>query len=119
VAKVRIKGEEELMRKLRRLPELLEKAERTAVKDETHEMATDIRRGAPVDSGDLRDSTQEELLKHGMTGRAAVTIGYAEFVVHGTSTTPANDFMTPVVNRTRRRFPDRVRDELRDALRKV
>jgi len=114
--KVRIKGADVLDKKLRRLPEVVEAAAKKATKDETHETAQDLRRLAPVLSGDLRKSIQEEIAKKGMVGRAAITADYAKFVIHGTSDTPANDFMTPVEASVRRRFPDRLRDAVRAKL---
>lgn len=117
--KVTIKGLDELERKLRSLPDVLERAVKTAVKDETEEVADDLRRNAPVDDGDLRDSTQAEILNKGLTGRAAMTARHATFVIHGTSDTPANDFATPVIARAERRFPDRVRDEVLKELKKL
>lgn len=119
MAKIRIKGEAELYRKLKHLPELVDKANRRAVKGQTHETAQDLRRHAPVLTGELRDSIQEELLNRGLTGRAAVTARHAEFVIHGTSDTPANDFVTPVIVRTERQFPDRLRDEIRAELKRI
>jgi len=119
VAKVRIRGEKELYAKLARLPEAVDAANRRAVKGQTHETAQDLRRHAPVDTGELRDSVQEEITNKGLTGRAAVTARHAEFVVHGTSDTPANDFVTPVIARTESRFPKRLRDEVREELKRM
>lgn len=119
MAKVEIKGLADLERKLKAMPELVERAARAAVKGETHEAADDLRRHAPVDDGELRDSIQAEIQKGGLAGVAAVTARHAEFVVHGTSDTPANDFVTPVINAVRRRFDDRFADEIRDELRKL
>lgn len=116
---IRIKGEKELYAKLAKLPELIEAAEKRAVKAETNDTANDLRRNAPVLSGDLKESIQEEILNKGMTGRAAITARHAEFVIHGTSDTPANDFVTPVINRTEDRFPRRLRDEVQAEIRKM
>lgn len=119
MARVEIKGLAELERKLSRLPELVERAAKSAVKAEVDEATEDLRAYAPVDEGDLRDSVQGEITDGGLGGVAAVTARHAEFVVHGTSDTPANDFVTPVINATRRRFPDRFADELREELRRM
>lgn len=117
--KIHVKGMDVLEAKLRALPEVVERAAKSAVHDETHEDAQDLRRGAPVLSGTLRDSIQEERLKGGLVGRAAITADYGRYVVHGTSDTPANDFVTPVVSKTRRRFPDRLRAAVKAELRKL
>lgn len=119
MARVEIKGLAELERKLKALPEIAERAARAAIKAETHEAANDLRRLSPVKEGTLRDSIQAEIEKKGLAGVAAVTARHAEFVVHGTSDTPANDFVTPVINAVRRRFPDRFADELRAELRRM
>lgn len=119
MAKVEIKGLADLERKLKRMPELVEAAAKRAVRGQVDEAVEDLRQGAPVDEGDLRDSVQGEIDKGGLAGVAAVTARHAEFVVHGTSDTPANDFVTPVINTVRRHFPDRLADELREELRKV
>jgi len=119
VARVEIKGLAELERKLKALPEVIEAAAREAVKEEAQEAANDLRRLAPVKDGDLRRSIQAEVEKRGLAGIAAVTARHAEFVVHGTSDTPANDFVTPVINLVRRRFDDRFVDKLNARLRKV
>jgi HK97 gp10 family phage protein len=119
VGKVTIKGLDQLERKLKQLPDVLERALKRAVKGETEEIADDLRRDAPVDEGDLRDSIQAETLNKGLTGRAAITAAHAGYVVHGTSDTPANDFVSPVEADARRRFPDRVRREVLDELRKL
>lgn len=117
--KVRIRGIEELDRKLRQLPQVVEAAGRRAVKDEVHAVAQQMRADAPVDDGDLLRGIQEELEKKGLEGAAVSTARHTTFVVHGTSDTPANDFMEPATQESRRRFPDRVRDEVRDELRKL
>jgi HK97 gp10 family phage protein len=119
VAKIQIKGEAELIAKLKRLPEALKAAERRAVKAQTEDTAQDLRWGAPVLSGDLQESIQEEILNDGLTGRAAITARHAEFVIHGTSDTPANDFVTPVIARTERDFPDRLREEIQSELKRL
>jgi HK97 gp10 family phage protein len=119
VAKVEIRGLAELERKLRKLPEIAERAAKAAIKGEVDEATEDLRAYAPVKDGDLRDSIQGEVEKGGLGGVAAVTARHAEFVVHGTSDTPANDFVTPVINAVRRRFPDRFADEIRTELERM
>lgn len=119
MAKVEIKGLAELERKLKALPEIVERAARAAVKEEAEEAANDLRRLAPVKDGDLRRSIQAEIAKKGLSGIAAVTARHAEFVVHGTSDTPANDFVTPVINAVRRRFDDRFAEKIKAELQRM
>lgn len=119
MAKTVIKGLDQLERKLRGLPEVLERAARKTIKAETHEAAQDLRRLSPVLTGELRRSIQEELSKGGLAGAAVITDKKATFVIHGTSDTPANDFVTPVIQMIRRRFAKRLTDEVKAELRKL
>jgi HK97 gp10 family phage protein len=116
--KVRIRGLEELDAKLARLPENVRAGARRAVDDEVDETQEDLQRGAPVLSGNLRDSIKKRLAKKALSGTVAITAKYAEFVIRGTEDTPANDFVTPVVELTRKRFPDRLRAEVRASISK-
>ena len=115
-AHIKIKGQKELREKLRKVPKRVKAAEARAVKAQTHQTAEELRRDAPRDTGELERSIQEEISNKGMTGTAAITARHAEFVIHGTSRMAANDFVTPVINRTRRQFPKRVRKELEKEL---
>jgi HK97 gp10 family phage protein len=116
--KVRIVGADELDRKLRALPENIRAGARRAVDGEVDEVREDLRRDAPVLSGNLRDSIKSRLAKKALAGTVAITAKYAEYVVRGTEDTPANDFVTPVTEESRRRFPDRLRDEVRASVTK-
>lgn len=113
MAKVRIKGADVLSKKLRALPEEIRRGAKVAVKAETHETAQDLRRDAPVLSGELRKSIQEERTKGGLSGRVVITAEHADEVIYGTSSMEARDFVTPVANKVRERFPDRVRDAVK------
>lgn len=116
--KVRIVGADELDRKLRALPENIRAGARRAVDGEVDEVREDLHRDAPVLSGNLRDSIKSRLAKRALAGAVAITAKYAEYVVRGTEDTPANDFVTPVTEESRRRFPDRLRDEVRASVTK-
>jgi HK97 gp10 family phage protein len=114
--KVRISGLEELDRSLTRLPENIRAGARRAVDAEVEETHEDLRRDAPVLSGNLRDSIKKRIAKKALSGTVAITAKYAEFVINGTEDTPANDFATPVVELSRRRFPDRLRAEVQASI---
>lgn len=116
---VTVKGLDDLGRKLKALPEIVERAARRAVKDETHETAEDMRRNAPRDTGKLINGIEEQYAKGGLVGRAASTVDYTTYVIHGTSTHQAEDFIEPAGNRARLRFPKRVTAEIKDELRRV
>jgi HK97 gp10 family phage protein len=116
---VTIRGLEDLEKKLRKLPELVQTAGGRAVKAEAEETRDDMKRGAPVDTGDLRDHIQAEYDSKTITGRAVATSKHAGFVEHGTDDTPAQPFAQPAAERARRRFPDRVRREIKAELGKL
>lgn len=116
---VTIRGLEDLEKKLRKLPELVQSAGGRAVKAETEETRDDMKRGVPVDTGELRDSIQAEYDSKTITGRAVATSKHAGFVEHGTDDTPAHPFAQPAAERARRRFPDRVRQEIKAELGKL
>lgn len=110
-----------LSKRLDQLPKKIHEGIRSAVTDETREIADDMRKHAPRRSGELAESIQAEVTKDGLGGTAAATARHATFVEHGTSDTPEQPFATPAAERSRQRFPDRLRQEiggeLRDLLR--
>ncbi|MET0419008.1 MAG: HK97 gp10 family phage protein [Actinoplanes sp.] len=113
---MKIVGMKELDAALARLPVNIQAGARRAVEGETDEVKDDLQRAAPVLTGNLRDTIRTRLAKKTLSGTVAITAKYAEFVIHGTEDTPANDFVTPVVELTRRRFPDRLRAEVRASI---
>lgn len=113
---VKIKGRKELRDKLAKLPKKLKAAEVRAVKGQTEASADRLRKEAPVLTGDLKKSIQEEVRNGGMTGIVAITDPDAAEIIHGTSDTPAHDFVTSTINYTRRQFPRRVNKELKREL---
>lgn len=119
MASVEITGEAELARKIKQLGGQVRKAALDAVKAETHDIAQDMRRDAPVDDGDLKRGIQEEIDATQLEGRAVSTAKHTKYVVHGTSRLAAQDFMTPAAERSRRRFPQRLKDEVADAIIKL
>jgi HK97 gp10 family phage protein len=116
--KVKIIGLEALDAKLARLPENVQAGARRAVKAEVDETQSDLQAAAPVLSGNLRDTIRQRISKKTLGGTVAITAKYAEFVIHGTEDTPANNFVGPVIELTRRRFPDRLRDEVQASISK-
>ena len=109
---IKIKGQKELRDKLAKLPKRIAEAERRAIKGQTEATADRLRKDAPVLTGDLKRSIQEEIKNEGMTGIVAITDPDASDIIHGTSDTPAHDFVTPAINATRRQFGKRVKKEL-------
>lgn len=116
---VNIVGMKDLEAKLRKLPEVVKAAGGRAVKAEAEAARDDMKRGAPVDTGELRDSIQAEYDAKKLIGRAVATSKHAGFVEHGTDDSPAQPFTAPAAERARRRFPDRVRAEIKAELEKL
>lgn len=113
---IEIEGLGKLNKKLTELPRVVKRGAARAVEGETLETRDDVKRGAPVKTGELRDSTQAEYDDATITGTVAVTARYATFVEHGTDDTAAQPFVEPAANVTRRRFPKRVRIEIKTEL---
>jgi len=119
---VNVRGMDELLRRLEEALDGMERGAKRAVADEVRDMADDMREGAPVGSaqagtrGDppLSDSVVEHV--DGLTGRAGPTAPHTPHVEHGTKSHPAQPFVGPAAERARRRFPERVADEIRKEL---
>ncbi|HEX6682432.1 MAG TPA: HK97-gp10 family putative phage morphogenesis protein [Candidatus Limnocylindrales bacterium] len=113
---VTVEGLDELKAKLAQMPEKIRTGAEAAVRDETEEVADDMRAFAPVATGELKDSIQAEV--DGLSGAAAATARHATFVEHGTSDTPEQPFALPAAEQSRQRFGDRMREavggELKD-----
>jgi HK97 gp10 family phage protein len=105
---VTIRGLTQLRAKLGALPGEVDAAARRVVKEETDDVAEDMRIHAPVKTGELKAKIQAEFDEATITGIAASTARHTQFVVHGTSDTPAQDFMTPAAVRSRGRFRRRL-----------
>jgi HK97 gp10 family phage protein len=118
-AKVTISGLDELDARLAELPKVIRRGALRATRAETHEVAEDMRANAPVLSGELKQGIQEEIDTKAIEGRAVSTARHTTFVIHGTSDTPANDFMEPAAQRSRIRYPKRAQEAVLKELRKV
>jgi HK97 gp10 family phage protein len=116
---VEIEGLDVLARRLKALPDVVERACRNAVKAETTAVAQDMRRGAPRDTGELQESIQAEFDPKAIEGRAAATARHAKYVENGTTENPAQPFVEPAAERSRRRFPKRVREDVLAELRRI
>lgn len=113
-AKVTVEGTDRLARKLRSLPAHIREAAEAAVGAEAEEIADDMRRGAPVLTGELKAGIQAE--HDGLEGRAVSTARHSDFVEHGTSKTPEQPFARPAAEASRQRFPGRMREVLGEHL---
>lgn len=117
--KVTIAGIKSLERKLGKLPAVVEDGLREAVKAQLKATAEDERQLAPRDTGELADSIQTETADGGLGGIVAVTADHATYVNNGTRDTPAQPFATAAAKLARKQFPDRVVDELNEAVRRA
>jgi hypothetical protein len=120
MARVTIKGERELARRLARLPHLIDEAVRPAVADQLDATADDERRLVRVRSGTLKDAISAEVDPDGLSGQ--VTTGgvrYAAFEDGGAKGNPGSGFATAAGKLAKREFPRRVRRRLDAALRRV
>jgi HK97 gp10 family phage protein len=106
---VTIRGMEKLRAQMGALPHHVDSAARHTVQTETSDVAEDMRRNAPVLSGELKAGIQAEYDDDKIEGRAVSTARHTTFVVHGTSDTPAQDFMTPAAVRSQARFRRRLK----------
>lgn len=92
-----------------------------AVDEETHEIAGEMRRDAPV--GEARRGRRGrpplaesiEVTVDDLSGVARATARHAHLVERGTSSHPAQPFAQPAGERARRRFPRRVTAKVREA----
>jgi len=116
---VTVEGMDQLAKVLKLLPTRIKDGVRAAVADETREVADDMRRLAPRDTGTLADSIQAEISQDGLSGTAAATARYATFVEHGTEDTPEQPFAEPAAALSRRRFRRRLVDSVDASLRKI
>lgn len=116
---ITVKGLDRLRDKLAELPAAVREGAVGAVTDETEAVADDMREGAPVRTGELRDSIVSDVDEAALAGRARATARHATFVEHGTSSTAAQPFAQPAAEASRRRFPKRVRDAVGPALKAV
>jgi HK97 gp10 family phage protein len=108
-SEISVTGGPALEAKIKALGPAMRRAALEAVQVETLEIAQDMRRDAPVKTGALKDGIQSEIDADALEGRAVSTAAHTKYVVHGTSDTEAQDFMTPAAVRARVRFPRRIR----------
>lgn len=109
---VTVRGMDKLRAKMGALPRHVNAAARRTVRQETTDVANDMREHAPVLSGKLKEGIQTEYDDKAIEGRAVSTAPHTEYVVHGTSKQSAQDFMTPAAVRSQRRFRRRLTREL-------
>ena len=106
-----------LQKQLRRYPEIIERVSDRVVEDETQDVARDMRRFAPRDTGQLVQSVQAEHKRGTARGRAIARARHAAFVERGTGRSKAQPFAEPAHElsgpRLRKRLIEAVNQEIR------
>lgn len=92
-------------------------AAQAAVVAEVAAVRDDAVSGAPVDTGELRDGIVGKPM--GLDGEVRATTRHSDFVEHGTSKDPAQPFMAPAAERSRKRFPVRAGAMIRASLERI
>lgn len=89
-------------------------AAEAAVRAEVEAVGDDAEAAAPERTGELRRGIRRE--SGGLEGSVAATARHSKFVEHGTSKAPAQPFMSPAAERSRRRWPARAGAMIKIAL---
>jgi HK97 gp10 family phage protein len=122
-SRIEIEGLEDLSRALADTGSSTRRAAEKAVADEVEEVAEEMRARAPV--GDAKRGKRGrpplaesiEASSDGLTGEAKATARHAHLVEDGTKSHPAQPFARPAAETSRGRFPDRLTDGIRKAVR--
>lgn len=83
-------------------PAVVEVRSRVVVRRSTEDTGRDAKAGAPVLSGELRDSIHTVV--DGLTGKVIADADHAEYVEDGTSVMPPQPYMGPAVARNEGKF---------------
>lgn len=116
---VTIIGRAALEARIAELPRAIDRGARQAIKEETAEVAEDMRAFAPELTGNLKSKIRVDLNLSQFEGFAVSGAPYTKYVVNGTSENQAQDFMTPAAELSRGRFRRRLIDEINAQLRGI
>lgn len=133
-----VKGLDDFNRRWGAIPDKVRQAARETLEQNAEEIVADMRRAAPVDDGDLRDSINwtwgdapEGTLTVGTVGgseyaalRITIYAGggdafYARFQEFGTVNMPANPFFYPVWRTRKRRVKSRLTRNINKAIKSL
>lgn len=109
----------DLRRTLDRLATDLEQELGWAVRDEAADVREDERSWVPVLTGELHDGIDFEV--DGLTARVGIFdtgLWWAIYIENGRKNADAQPFVTPAYEASRRRWPRRVEDTVRDVIRR-
>lgn len=112
--RVSIEGDAELKRVLESTGHRLTEAITNAVAEVAIDVEREAKRNTPVDTGRLRSSLGVEVVDAlGLQRDVATNVEYAPFVEFGTSTQPAQPFLTPAREKAAGRIPEIVAKHVR------
>lgn len=113
--KVVLVGLQAFKKATERVNKEVEQAARKQLVESTIRIESDAKKEAPVDTGRLRSSIKREI--EGDSARVYSDVEYASYVEWGTSTSPAQPFFQPAIERERQRLPEEFRKYIKDAIR--
>lgn len=125
MARVRVTGLGRLKQRLQDMPDEIKDSLVEAVKEAAEAVRDDVKRNVPVDtrgrdSHHLKDAVDIRYREGGLAadvGWFGQQNSYATYVEFGTRRRPAQPSLYPALERERGRFPGRLKDEVRRALR--
>lgn len=115
---VKVSGLARFRTRMRGVSDAIKEGVVVAVREETDVVVEEMKLDAPVDTGYLVENIHARFKRKGFTGQAVSSADYTKYVVNGTSTHRAQDFMTPAAIRSKKRFPDLVAERVREQIRR-
>jgi HK97 gp10 family phage protein len=109
-----VRGVETVVRALGSVVERVNEMRSRAIREVAEQIVRDIKAGAPVDTGNLRDSVSMEIVVNEIIPKAVIKVEaeYASFVEFGTSRMRAQPFVMPVLDQVRDRLMRQIRLEM-------
>lgn len=103
------------LNKIERYSAEAQKRVKAQIQKSVYQIASDARKLAPVDTGNLRSSiTGSSNVKAGFAGTVSTNVDYAAFVEFGTRKSPAQPFMFPAAESERPLFEEGMRRAVRE-----
>lgn len=107
---MRFEGVGDMVKNLDKAINRMDRAATQGVKETAHEITEQYRDGVHVDTGELRDSIDEQY-PDTHTGVTFATAPHAEIHEYGTRRTPANPSLTRAVENNRDKLPKRIKED--------
>ena len=115
---MRVQVDVDVQKALNRMAKYGRKAEgdvKKAVQTSTYRLASNARKRAPVDTGNLRSSiTSTAKLNNGFSGEVTAGAEYAPFVEFGTRKAESQPFMGPAAEEEQPKFNQAIKEALRE-----